>query len=70
VEWEKPVVAAKASLFPTLLAAAEANKLTTFIAAIKAADLAGPVSDGETTWTVFAPTGEVQFEDGGLTAGW
>jgi hypothetical protein len=58
VEWEKPEVVAKPSLFPTLVAAAEDNKLSTFIAAIKAADLTSTVSDPETTWTVFAPTGE------------
>lgn len=58
VEWEKPEVVAKPSLFPTLVAAAEDNKLSTFIAAVKAADLTSTVSDPETTWTVFAPTGE------------
>jgi uncharacterized surface protein with fasciclin (FAS1) repeats len=45
-------------MFPTILAAAEGGKLTTLIAAIKAAGLTGPVTDGESVFTVFAPTGE------------
>lgn len=44
--------------FPTILAAAEAGKLTTLIAAIKAAGLTAPVTDPESVFTVFAPTGE------------
>lgn len=44
--------------FPTILAAAEAGKLNTLIAAIKAAGpaLVAPVTTGTTAVTVFAPT--------------
>lgn len=44
--------------FATIAAAAEGAKLSTLVAAIKAAGLVDPVSNADTTWTVFAPTDE------------
>lgn len=49
---------AAAPQYATILAAAQAAKLDTLVAAIKAANLVEPVSSANTTWTVFAPTNE------------
>jgi hypothetical protein len=40
-------------------AVAETAGLSTLIAAVTAANLTGPLSDPDTTWTIFAPNDEV-----------
>ena len=60
--------AAASEGFATLAEAAAAApaSLSTLLAAVTAAELTEPLSDPDTTWTVFAPTDEVCKSTGGL----